>query len=778
MLRRLGRFSVHHPYRVIGAWVLAIMILIAGLATVGTAFIANITAPDSESSRGFETLERSFDAVGGESGTIVFRAEKGVVDPEVQAAMMIMFEEVSELDHVLGVISPYQPQAAGQISSTGDEAGKIAYAQLALDGDTTVDEGVVLGEEIQAIAPTIDGLQIELGGTLFREFEPPNSELLGIAFAIFVLIFAFGSVIAMGLPIGTALAGVATGVLLGFLASNLVAMPDFASTIGIMIGLGVGIDYALFIVTRYRDGLAGGLAVEDSIVTAMDTAGRAVLIAGVTVVVSLLGMLLMGVEFVAGLGIAASITVATTMVASVTLLPALLGLVGEKINVTRVGGLVAAALAALGLIGIALDIVPLRAALGLAVIVVILSRFWGPLKKERPRKEPKPMDETFAHQWSLWVQRWAKTITVGASLLLIVLAIPVMSLRLGFSDAGNDAEGTTTREAYDLLAEGFGPGVNGPLLLVTELYPDTDRAAIEAVSPAIAATPGVASSSPGIPNDFAAPTAVLWQVIPETSPQDAATEQLVHTLRDDVLPPLQEAGGVEINLTGLVAANIDFSDYLAGRLWLFYGAVLSISYLFLMVVFRSVLVPLKAVIMNMLAIGAAYGIVVAVFQWGWLSDITGFTPGPVEAFLPMMLFAIVFGLSMDYEVFLLTRMREEYDRTGDNSTSVTDGLAMTARVITAAAAIMVFIFGSFVLESNRVIQIMGLGLAVAVAIDATIIRMLLVPATMELLGDRNWWIPKWLDKILPNLIVEPAHEPAQDEALNQHREDQDQTTRA
>jgi RND superfamily putative drug exporter len=755
MLRRLGWFSVLHPYRVIGAWVVAIAVLAASFAIFGTAFLPNITTPDSESSRGFETLQSDFDGAGGESGTIVFRAEQGVTDPEIQDAMVAMFDRVTELDHVVGLISPYEPQAASQISTTGDAAGKVAFAQLSLDDDTTVEEGAALREEIQALQPSIDGLQVELGGTLFREFEPPNSELLGLAFAILILILALGSVIAMGLPIGTALGGVATGVILGFLASHVVDMPDFASTIGIMIGLGVGIDYALFIVTRYRHALSEGASVGDAVVIAMDTAGRAVLIAGVTVVVSLLGMLLMGVSFVSGLGIAAAITVATTMIASVTLLPALLGLVGRRVNVTRTGGLIAASLVAVGLIGIALDLPLLQYAIILAIPVLILSRFWGPLKAERPPREAKPMEETVSYRWSRWVQRRAKAILVIGAISLIILAIPVLSLRLGFSDAGNDTEGTTTREAYDLLAEGFGPGINGPLLLVAELNADTNRADIETISSEIAATPGVASASPGIPNDFAAPTAVLWQVVPETAPQDQATTDLVHTLRSDVLPPLEKAAGVEIGVTGLVAANIDFSDYLAGRLWLFYGAVLSISYLFLMVVFRSILVPLKAVIMNLLAIGAAYGIVVAVFQWGWLSDITGVNPGPLEAFLPMMLFAIVFGLSMDYEVFMMTRIREEYDRTGDSSRAVRDGLATTARVITAAAAIMVFIFGSFVFDPTRVIMIMGLGLAVAVAIDATIVRMLLVPSAMELLGDWAWWIPKWLDKILPNLVVEP-----------------------
>ncbi len=361
------------------------------------------------------------------------------------------------------------------------------------------------------------------------------------------------------------------------------------------------------------------------------------------------------------------------------------------------------------------------------------------------------------------MQRRAWTVTTLGAVLLMVLAIPVFALRLGFSDAGNDPEGTTTREAYDLLAEGFGPGFNGPLLLVTELTETADRAVIDGFQDELAATPGVASVSPGIPNDFTAPTAIFWQVTPDSAPQDEATSELVQRLRTETLPPLEDAAGLDVTVTGLVAANIDFSDYLAGRLWVFYGAVLAISYLFLMIVFRSILVPLKAVIMNLLAIGAAYGVIVAVFQWGWGGSILGVEPGPIEPFLPMMLFAIVFGLSMDYEVFLLTRIREEYERTGDNSSAVADGLAITARVITAAAGIMVFVFGSFVLEPTRVIKIMGLGLATAVALDATIVRMLLVPATMELLGDRNWWLPQRLDKILPNLVVEPPAKPANNE---------------
>jgi len=336
-------------------------------------------------------------------------------------------------------------------------------------------------------------------------------------------------------------------------------------------------------------------------------------------------------------------------------------------------------------------------------------------------------------------------------------------MQLGFADAGNDPEGTTTREAYDMLEEGFGSGANGPLLLVTELPEGVNLSGAQSITDILGSVDGVSKVSMPIPNDLQEPTAVLWQVIPETSPQDEATVALVHDLRDDVIPQIDATAGTEVLVTGPVAANIDFSDYLSQRIWYFYGAVLLISFLFLMVVFRSILVPLKAVGMNLLAIGAAYGIVVAVFQWGWGGDLLGISAGPIEPFIPMMLFAIVFGLSMDYEVFLLTRIREEYDRDGDNSAAVADGLAATARVITAAALIMVFVFGSFMLEDLRTVKILGLGLAAAVAIDATVIRMLLVPATMQLLGDKNWWIPVWLDRVLPNLVVEPSHSDATNE---------------
>ncbi len=760
MLARLGHFAASHPKRFIAAWLVTVVILAGAMISIGPAFTSTITAPASESSAGLELLTADFPSAGGDSGTIVFKADQGVSDPAVQSAMSDLFEATKEIDGVINVMSPYSPIGASQISTSGDDAGNVAFAQLVLEAGTSTDDGARIGDEITRLAPDIDGLEIALGGDMFRFREPPNSEMLGLAFAIFVLIVSFGSVLAMGLPIATALAGVGTGVLTTALLSNIIEMPDFAATIGIMIGLGVGIDYALFIVTRYQEHLAGGESVAESVAASLDSAGRAVLFAGVTVVVSLLGMLLMGITFVTGLAFAAATTVMLTMIASVTLLPALIGLAGKRIQITRWSGLIGSLLAAIALGGVALDIPALRFAAVLAVVVVVAGRFKGPLNKTIKLTSDKATEETAWYRWSRFVQRKAVVITVSATLLLLIVAIPVFSIQLGFADAGNDPDGTTTRQAYDLLEDGFGPGANGPLILVTELPAGANLAEIQAVGKTLQQVEGVAQTSPGIPNDPQQPTAVLWQVIPETSPQDQATADLLHELRDNVVPQIDEALGTEILVTGPVAANLDFSDYLSQRIWYFYGAVLLISFLFLMAVFRSVLVPLKAVSMNLLAIGAAYGIVVAIFQWGWGGSLLGIEPGPIEPFIPMMLFAIVFGLSMDYEVFLLTRIREEYDNTANNSLAVADGLTATARVITAAALIMVFVFGSFMLEDLRTVKILGVGLAAAVAIDATVVRMLLVPATMELLGDNNWWIPGWLNRILPNLVVEPAHQQA------------------
>ena len=538
-------------------------------------------------------------------------------------------------------------------------------------------------------------------------------------------------------------------------------VPDFAPAIGLMIGLGVGIDYALFIITRYRDALGEGHGREQALVVALDSAGRSVIFAGATVVVSLLGMLFIGIPFVTGFGVAAAATVAVVMVGSVTLLPSLIVLLGDRMTVTRVRGMVAAVLLSVSLFGFGAGIEPLAGALPAAIIVLVIGLFGrdrNPLRRRLEPRQVRPLRETGWYRLSRTVQARPWVFAVGGTLLLLLLAAPVLALRFGFADESNYAAETTTRKAYELLVDGFGVGANGPLLVVTEVSGSSQMAELNRLGQALAATDGVVFVSPAIPNSPLAPTAAAIEVRPATGPQAAETEELVKHLRTAVIPAATAGTGLDPAITGLVAVKADVSDFLKSRTAVFFIAVLGASFLLLMAVFRSLVVPLKAVIMNMLSIGAAYGVLVAVFQWGWLGSLVGIEPGPIEPFMPMMLFAVLFGLSMDYEVFLLSRMKEEFERTGDAVNSVADGLAATARVITAAALIMVFVFGSFVLEDQRAIKMFGLGLAAAVAVDASLVRMLIVPSTMELLGARNWWLPGWLDRILPNLDVEGSSE--------------------
>jgi len=761
---RLGAWAHDRRKLVLGLWV-AVLVLGGVLSSgLGSAFRDEFNLPDSESKTGFDVLDENFGGMGtGIVGTIVFEAEQGVDDPEVRAAMQELFDHVATLDQVSRVESPYAEEGARQIASEGPAAGRIAFANVELPDEIDWSEAEKVRDAILEEMPELEGLRIELGGFIFAEFEEPSSEILGVAFAIVILILAFGSVLAMGLPVGVALFGIGLGSAVITLLSNVVTIPDLTTFIGIMIGLGVGIDYALLIVTRYREQLHAGHTVRESVITALDTAGRSVLFAGTTVVISLLGMVIMGVSFVTGLAVGAAVVVAITVVASLTLLPALLGFAGERVELTRWRGLIAAGLVAIALVGVGAKISALIVGIPLAIVVLVAGFFVRPLKKEVLQRRARPRQETVAYRWSRVIQHRPWTAALIGVVALLVLAIPVLGLRLGASDESNYAEDTTTKQAYNLLVEGFGPGFNGPFLLVTELPEGGDVTSLEAVTEAAAADPGVAFVSPPVPNDPDNPTAVLWNLVPTTGPQEEETTQLVKRLRDDVLPPIEDQQGVEISVTGTVPVNIDFSDYLASRLPVFFAAVLALSFLLLMVVFRSLLVPLKAVIMNLLSVGAAYGIVVALFQWGWLSDITNVQPAPIEPWAPMMLFAIVFGLSMDYEVFLLSRIREEWHRSGDSRSSVADGLAATAKVITAAAAIMVFVFGSFILEQDRVVKLMGTGLATAILLDATVVRMLLVPATMELLGDKNWWLPRWLDRILPKIDVEGHAEPVEEE---------------
>jgi RND superfamily putative drug exporter len=780
---RLGRWCFQRRKAVVALWIVVLIVGGIILGAVGTSSRSEFELPDVESRRGTDILEDDFGGQGaGITGTIVFRADQGVDDPQVRSAMEDLFTKVEDMTidgQGLRVTSPYSEEGARQVADRGADADKIAYADVEMPSDVNQEDAMVLSDDIKEELPNVDGLRVELGGAIFAEFEAPSSEVLGLAFAIVILILAFGSVLAMGLPVGVALAGIGVGTILAGFISNLVTMPDFATTLGLMIGLGVGIDYALFIVTRYRENLHAGQSIERATVVAIDTAGRAVLFAGTTVVIALLGLIIMQMSFVTGLAVGAAVVVAVTMVASLTLLPALLGFAGERVELTRWRGLIAAGLIALAMAGMALGFTPLIIGVPFAIITLLVGssprlwpsqrrlwRGWSRLRGEVERRQ-KPQRETAAYRWSRAIQHHPWRAFVAGTVALVFVALPIFGMRLAFSDEGNFAEDTTTRQAYDMLADGFGPGFNGPLILASEVPAGTDQADAQRVTDALNDTDGVEFASPPQFND--AGDAVSWRVIPTTAPQDEETTDLVHHLRDDVLPAATQGTGIEAAVTGSVAIGVDFSEYLAERLPYLFVAVLGLSFLLLMTVFRSVLVPLKAVVMNLLAIGAAYGVVVAAFQWGWAGPLLNIESAPIEPFIPMMLFAIVFGLSMDYEVFLLSRVREEWLRTGDSRTSVADGLAVTARVITAAAAIMVFVFGSFLLENDRTIKLFGTGLATAVLLDATIVRMLLVPATMELLGDRNWWLPRWLDRVLPRIAVEgpteEAEPPAEDREL-------------
>jgi RND superfamily putative drug exporter len=751
MLERLARFSFRRKWLMVFAIWVPLLVIVNGISSgVGTDYHTDFKLPDSQSKDAFDILERAgLSSLGGDVAQIVFHADQGIDDPAVHAAMQPLFDEVGALPKVT-VTSPYTPEGARFVS----QDHKTAFAQMSFDV-AGQKEYTDLAKNVKDLGKGIhvDGLRIEYGGNLFGTFEFPPSEALGLLAAILILLLAFGSVLAMGLPIGTALFGLGVGSGLVGLASHVGSTPEFAPQMAAMIGLGVGIDYALFIVSRYRENLHEGMTPEDATVDAVDSSGRAVLFAGLTVMISLLGLFIIGLSFVRGLAVASSIAVLVMVAAALSLVPALLGFVGHRIGTTSraagiaVGGFVVLSVAAIGLHHVG----PFLAGLALAVLVMVASflPFGHVLRKPLPHRHEKPRQERFWYRWSRFIQHRPWVALLGSVAVLVTLALPLFSLRLGFGDTGNLPKDTTARKAYDIIADGFGKGFNGPLMLVSD-DPDVTADTAGTVDAVLASTPNVAFHSsvqepkPGIH---------IWQVFPQDGPQDESTSTLVRDLRR-ALP----GTGLDVKVAGITAASIDFATYLGTRLVYLIGGVLVLSFLLLMIVFRSVLVPLKAVIMNLLSVGASYGIVVAVFQWGWGKGLIGVgKAGPVEAWAPMMLFAITFGLSMDYEVFLLSRIKEEYDRTRDNATAVADGLAVTARVITAAALIMVCVFFAFVLGIDRSLKLFGLGLAMAVLVDATIVRMILVPATLELLGDRNWWLPRWLGRVLPQVQVESAH---------------------
>ncbi|MFD9718611.1 MMPL family transporter [Streptomyces sp. NPDC059076] len=718
----IARWCIRHRLITVLLWALACVGVAAAAGATGTAYSNNYEVPGTESGRAAELLAEGFPHQSGDGGTIVWHTNEGSVrDADVQQKMSGMLDSVAALDSVADVSGPYEPAGAAQISPDG----RTAYASLTFEqGLGDVPDAHVQSVVDTAQAARSDGVQVELGGTAVGPMEAPSghlAETVGVAVAALVLFLAFGSLAASLLPIATALVSVGTAYAGIALLSQVMTVADFAPMLGLLIGLGVGIDYALFIVTRHRKGLQSGLPVADAAREAVATTGRAVVFAGATVCIALLGMLILRLDFLNGVAIAASLTVVLTVAASVTLLPALLSFIGMR---------------------------------------ALSGRERRRLAESGPRPE---LPTGFAARWSAYVERHPKLLALVAVAVMAVLALPTLSLHLGTSDQGNNPATSTTRKAYDLLAHGgpdqggdggFGPGVNGPLTLVSRLDTSAERLAVQRLPEALSGAEGVASVGP-VTYNTGGDTAVVT-VVPTSSPQSKATSELVDRLRDDLVPAAVDGTSLTVHIGGVTAGYDDFAAIIVDKLPLFVGVVISLGCLLLLVAFRSVGIPLKAAAMNVAAVASSFGVVVAIFQWGWGSELLGLGPGgPIEPFLPVIMVSVLFGLSMDYQVFLVSRMYEEWLETGDNRRAVRVGLAETSRVINSAAVIMISVFLAFVLSGDRVIAMFGIALAAAVALDAFVLRTLLVPALMHMLGRANWWLPGWLDRMLPKITVEP-----------------------
>ncbi len=745
---KLARWSTTHRKSVLLGWIVLLVAINALAQSAGTSYSNNFTLPNSDAQRAADLLQHSFPAQAGDRDTIVYKVSSGSVDdPSVKARMSAMFARVEKLPHVAAVISPYAGATSGKSVSAD---GKIAFATVVFDekANNLPKEAPERVVDV-ARAAARGGLQVELGGQAIEATEQAGfgiSTGVGLLAAIIVLLLTFGSVVAMGLPILTALFGLGTGLGVIALFTHVVDTPNFSSELAAMIGLGVGIDYALFILTRFREayvtpGPTFGDA-RESVIQSMDTAGRAVLFAGCTVVIALLGMMLLGVDFLYGVAISASIGVLLVMLGSLTLLPALLTFAGARL--AR----------------------PSRRARRRA-------------KRTAEAADPAGASGAFVAEdpaasgtwlrWSMFVERHPRKIAAASAIVMLAIAAPAIALRLGSSDAANDPPSQTTHKAYELLAQGFGAGFNGPLLVAVKLPASAGGTAASAAATggpgiarlrsAIAAAPNVAAVAPAKLNP-AGDVATLT-VYPRSSPQGYATTQLVERLRDKVVPAIAPQNRLKVYVGGVTAGSVDFAKTLGEKLPLFIGVVVLLSALLLMIVFRSLVIPLQAAVMNLLSIGASLGVIVAIFQWGWLGSLIGVQQGPIESFIPVMLFAIVFGLSMDYEVFLVSRIHERWAHTRENSRAVAEGLALTGRVVTAAAAIMVCVFLSFMLGEDRVIKEFGLSLASAVFLDALVVRCLLLPAVLHLVGKRTWAIPTWLDRALPRVNIEGTVLPAQ-----------------
>ncbi|MFF1493981.1 MMPL family transporter [Streptomyces sp. NPDC058304] len=714
----IARWCMRHRLVAVLLWLVALGAAAAAAGTAGSAFSNDYEVPGTESSRAHALLRAGFHGHGGDTDTVVWRApeHQNVRTPDVQQRMARALDAIAGLPGVGSVAGPYGagPESAAQISPDGRTAyAVVTFDQQADSVPKAQAEAVV--DAAKNPATEADGLQVELGGRAIALTEAPTAhvaEVIGVAVAALVLFLAFGSLAASLLPIATALVSVGTAYFGITLLGHAMPVADFAPMLGTLVGLGVGIDYALFIVTRHRKGLMRGLPVEEAAERAVATTGRAVVFAGATVCIALLGMLVLRLNFLNGVAIAASLTVVLTVAASVTLLPALLSYIGMR----------------------------------------ALSR------RERRRlaaEGPRPETPTgFAARWSAFVERHPKLLGAVAALVMVVLALPTFSLHLGTSDQGNNPAGSTTRQAYDLLADGFGPGMNGPLTVVSRLDGAGDRIAVDHLAEALRATEGVAAAGPAVFNR-SGDTAVLT-VVPDSAPQSRATSELVTTLREEVIPGAGHGNTMDVHVGGVTAGYDDFADVIVGKLPLFVGVVITLGCVLLLLAFRSLGIPLKAAAMNVAAVASSFGVVVAIFQWGWGSELLGLgSAGPIEPFLPVIMVSVLFGLSMDYQVFLVSRMYEEWLETGDNRRAVRVGLAETSRVINSAAVIMISVFLAFVLSGDRIIAMFGIALAAAVALDAFVLRTLLVPALMHMLGGANWWLPAWLDRRLPKISIEP-----------------------
>ena len=703
---RVARWCIGHRRLVVAAWVVIAILTTVVAGSVGNRYATNFTLPGTESQRASDLLTKEFGAQSGDVDTIVLHVSHGTIDaPAVRRAITPVLARVRTFPHVSKVISPYAANGAVQVSRDRMTAfATIDYDKAANLLPTSA--GTRLLDQVEAVR--VPGLQVAAGGQLIETAEGfsvgPATEI-GVIAALVILLLTFGSVIAAGMPLVTAGLGLITGVGLIGLSTHVMSMSNVSPQLALMIGLGVGVDYALFIVTRFRENFAELGDVEQSVLGAMDTSGRAILLAGATVVIALLGMFATGVSFTYGLAVASVIAVLLTLAATLTLLPAM------------------------------------------------LSRFGARLVRPRaPRRAKRRRQGSAWRRWSETVRSRPVPLALVSLSVMVALLLPAFALRLDISDAGNDPAGLSSHQAFGLLADGFGAGFNGPLTLVAELPAREQATSLAAVRAAALATPGVTA----VTQPVLSPTGALavMQVYPRSAPQATATTDLVNRLRHKVLPGVERRTGVPVLVAGLTAASIDFSQVLSRKLPLFIAVVVLLSALLLFVIFRSLVIPIQAALMNLLSIGGAIGATVAVFQWGWLGGLLGVQKGPVEPWIPLLMFAVVFGLSMDYEVFLVSRVREQWVRRGDASAAVADGIALTGRVITAAAAIMVCVFLSFMLGDQRTLKEFGFGLAFAVFLDAIVVRCVLLPAVLELLGAITWRLPRRLDSRLPRINIE------------------------